>query len=58
MFDREIQTASEEVLRKKLREIGPYPDNAGQIDLGIRIAKELRRRKRFQIAKEEKTTRR
>lgn len=48
MFDAEIQAAPTEKLEAVLRKIGPYPQNAGAIDLGIRVAKELRYRNRHQ----------
>lgn len=50
MFDSEIQSAKREVLEGILKRIGPYPQNAGEIDLAIRIAKELRHRNKFKKA--------
>lgn len=50
MFDHEIQAAPTEKLEAVLRAIGPYPQNAGAVDLGIRVAKELRYRNRYKKA--------
>lgn len=46
MFDSEIQSATTTMLQAKLEQL-KWATNAGQIDLAVRIAKELRYRGKF-----------